>query len=442
MYRRHRLIVFLSMCLLLCSALPMGLSSQAQTDQWCFPETGFCISGRIREFWVQNGGLRVFGYPTTAQQEQLIEGKPYQVQWFERNRLELHPENAPPYDVLLGRLGVTMLERHGRYWQTFPRTASKEGCLFFAETGQNICEPFLQFWRANGLEFDGQSGSSLVENLALFGYPISDTQLETLSDGKQYLIQWFERTRFELHLENAPPYHVLFGLLGNELRVAQSGITPSPQAPLPVATLAPLTATPTTAATRTATATRRATTTRTPATTHTLTATATLPVQTATPTPTATSTLLPSPTPIPTLTSTATRTSTPGPSPTATTTPLPSQILRVNKIASVSQVSPGASFNYTLSVVTSSTSSRDVTLYDTLDANLEVVGVSPENACQIVLQAVTCSLRVSKTSPALIAIAVRARSNAPDGTIIRNQAQVVDGGEAAVSDSIQVHVRE
>jgi hypothetical protein len=78
--------------------------AQAQ-DQRCFSETGQCISGRIRQFWEQNSGLPVFGFPTTDQHEELVEGKPFQIQWFERNRLELHPENQPPYNVLLGRLG-------------------------------------------------------------------------------------------------------------------------------------------------------------------------------------------------------------------------------------------------------------------------------------------------------------------------------------------------
>ena len=35
-------------------------------DQRCFPETGQCISGNIRAFWQNNGGLAVFGYPITA----------------------------------------------------------------------------------------------------------------------------------------------------------------------------------------------------------------------------------------------------------------------------------------------------------------------------------------------------------------------------------------
>jgi hypothetical protein len=35
----------------------------------------------------------------------LADGKQYQVQWFERARFELHPENPAPYTVLLGLLG-------------------------------------------------------------------------------------------------------------------------------------------------------------------------------------------------------------------------------------------------------------------------------------------------------------------------------------------------
>ena len=34
------------------------------------------------------------------------DGKTYTVQYFERNRFELHPEKAAPYEVELGLLGV------------------------------------------------------------------------------------------------------------------------------------------------------------------------------------------------------------------------------------------------------------------------------------------------------------------------------------------------
>jgi ELWxxDGT repeat protein len=212
MFRLYALLGILS--LLLIAPVPL----QAQ-EQRCFPETGYCISGRIRSFWEQNGGLPVFGFPVGPQQEEQIEGRPIQAQWFERNRLELHPENAAPYDVLLGRLGADRLAQQGRPdWQNFPKDEQPGDCVSFS-TGHSVCGPILAAWRAHGLEFDGRPGASYAESLALFGLPISSPALEVL-EGKVYMVQWFERTRFELHPENQPPYNVLLGLLGNEIRQA------------------------------------------------------------------------------------------------------------------------------------------------------------------------------------------------------------------------------
>ncbi len=193
-------------------------ASPPKTGERCFPETGYCISGRIREYWEQTGGLPVFGFPIGEQQMFEIEGRMIEAQWFQRNRLELHPQNARPYDVLLGRLGDDALLQEQRVWQDFPRSnAPQAGCRYFPETGQNVCGEILQAWRANGLELDGQAGKTETENLALWGLPISPVQTEII-EGKPYQVQWFERARFELHPENAPPYNVLFGLLGNQLR--------------------------------------------------------------------------------------------------------------------------------------------------------------------------------------------------------------------------------
>jgi hypothetical protein len=180
-------------------------------------ETGYCIQGRIREFWQQQGGLSVFGYPITEQYTDSIEGRSLQVQWFERFRLELHPQHEPPYDVLMGRLGAEVMHQQSPSRQIFAlQQAPEEECYFFAETGYQVCGDILHAWRAEGLEFDGQPGKSFAESLALYGFPVSAARRETLSDGKQYTVQWFERVRFEVHPENTQPYHVLAGLLGNE----------------------------------------------------------------------------------------------------------------------------------------------------------------------------------------------------------------------------------
>jgi hypothetical protein len=196
----------------------------------CFAETGYCIDGRIREYWEQNGGLPVFGFPIGPQETVEIEGKQIVVQRFERNRLELHPENQRPYDVLLGRLGVDRLAQQGRDWFAFPKDQQSDGCRYFAETGHSVCGLILQAWRANGVQIDKNRAVSEAESLALFGLPISGLQTEVLSDGKEYQVQWFERARFELHPENAAPYNVLLGLLGNEITStpAQSVATVKP----------------------------------------------------------------------------------------------------------------------------------------------------------------------------------------------------------------------
>lgn len=85
-----------------------------------FSETGHNLSDITRDgsqvvyfahYWDNNGGLRQFGYPISEIiQERLEDGREYAVQYFERARLEYHPENAgTPYEVLLGQFGRRIL---------------------------------------------------------------------------------------------------------------------------------------------------------------------------------------------------------------------------------------------------------------------------------------------------------------------------------------------
>jgi len=66
----------------------------AQSSDRCFPETSFCMSGPIRAYWEQHGGLPVFGFPIAAQGAIVVEGIALQAQWFERGRIELHPDQV------------------------------------------------------------------------------------------------------------------------------------------------------------------------------------------------------------------------------------------------------------------------------------------------------------------------------------------------------------
>lgn len=185
----------------------------ATPDVRYFAETGHTLRGAFKAYWEAHGGLLIFGYPISEEfVEQGSDGQGYIVQYFERHRFEYHPDQPPPYDVQLARLGDLLLEQQGRSWWDFPRTTPEPSCAAFAATGQQICEPFLSVWRSNGLEFDGQSGFSTSESLALFGQPISPVLLEEVAPGVLVRVQWFERARFEQHVSG-----VRLGLLSSEL---------------------------------------------------------------------------------------------------------------------------------------------------------------------------------------------------------------------------------
>ena len=208
-------------------------------------------------------GWMRFGYPLTK----VFLAGGTRVQYFERARFEYHPENTPPYDVELGLLtGYLTQDR------SFPKapaitptptpappppcpttptvtpttttippatatptattpartppvpcvpvtptttatvvtgpitpTATPEPTtIYFPQTGHNLGGAFLQYWKATG-------------GLASYGYPISEELREiNQADGKTYVVQYFERARFELHPENQPPYNVLLGQMGRE----------------------------------------------------------------------------------------------------------------------------------------------------------------------------------------------------------------------------------
>ncbi len=195
--------------LMMLSAASCTAALSAQRNDRCFPETGLCISGPIRAYWERNGGLAVFGFPITAQSQESVEGRSLQVQWFERDRLEIQPDGR----VTAGRLGAERLEQLGTPWQPGAGGAAGPGCASFAETGHQVCGAFLRFWREGG-------------GLERFGLPLTGEFTAEL-EGRPLTVQYFERRRFELHPEIGPDT-VLLGLLGREVlqaRGAASGLT-------------------------------------------------------------------------------------------------------------------------------------------------------------------------------------------------------------------------
>jgi len=219
---------------------------------YCFPATpgvSDCLAGRFDQFWRSSGGLPVFGFPITPLYDAPTREGLVLAQMVERNRLEYHPDLAPPYDILLGRLGEDLLVARGRDWRVEPVGLPKMDCWHAEETEHTVCdqEPdlgFLSFYRQHGLEL-GDPGVSQREALALWGLPLTEPAIETNEAGDKVLTQWFERARFEYHPGKPAEYRVLLGLLGREVWGAQARPTISyQQPPPPIGDLPRVSATP------------------------------------------------------------------------------------------------------------------------------------------------------------------------------------------------------
>ncbi len=211
---------------LLALSLWLGLYAPvlAADDSQLFPETGKTVSGKFLQYWRSNGGLEAYGFPITdAQNETDPEtGKVFLTQWFQRNRFELHPENAgTEYEVLLGLLGKDLRREALNSDPDFVPNQElisperpKEQQAFFKETGHNLGFNFLDYWQNKG-------------GLKRFGFPISERHQEVDPEtGKIFDTQWFERARFEFHPENIGKddnkYVILLGLLGNQIKAPKS----------------------------------------------------------------------------------------------------------------------------------------------------------------------------------------------------------------------------
>jgi hypothetical protein len=74
--------------------------------------------------------------------------------------------------------------------------------------------PFLKYWTERG-------------GLMVYGYPISPEFEEVNADDRKlYLVQYFERNRFEYHPElKGTPHEVMLGLLGRQVLIDRGWLT-------------------------------------------------------------------------------------------------------------------------------------------------------------------------------------------------------------------------
>ncbi|MFP4439779.1 MAG: hypothetical protein ACLFVO_21300 [Chloroflexaceae bacterium] len=82
-----------------------------------FPETGHSLCEPFLSYWERNGGLERFGYPLTEPFSEKFGDWRGTVQYFERRRMEHHPElRGTRYEVLLGLLGKELREGYSPCW--------------------------------------------------------------------------------------------------------------------------------------------------------------------------------------------------------------------------------------------------------------------------------------------------------------------------------------
>ncbi len=157
------------------------------------------VAGRFQATY-DRFGVNVLGRPISG----VINENGMEVQWFERARLEYHPNLAGTlYEVQFSRLGTFYTD--GRSFAEQQFFASRDDLRFFDVTRHAVGGAFLDFWNRNG-------------GMDTFGFPISEEFDELLPDGNTYRVQYFERARLEYHPNLSGTEHtVQVGLLGTAL---------------------------------------------------------------------------------------------------------------------------------------------------------------------------------------------------------------------------------
>ncbi|MBN1875142.1 MAG: Ig-like domain-containing protein [Anaerolineae bacterium] len=164
---------FLILAILVIGFFPTRIGL-AQSEEKFFEETGHKVEGEFLKYFQNQGGLEIFGYPIT---EAFID-QGLVVQYFQKARLEWHPDNPDPYKVQLGLLADELRYRRPPVAEPLPRSRRR---VYFAETGHSVAYAFLDYFIAHG-EVD------------TFGYPVTEMFFE---DGK--IVQYFQRLKMEWH---------------------------------------------------------------------------------------------------------------------------------------------------------------------------------------------------------------------------------------------------
>ena len=150
---------------------PVSVWGDDSTSSRYFSETGFRVSGRFLAYFDMHGGLETFGYPISRpfiSQDKIL------VQYFQKARMEWHPDNHEPYKVQLGLLGEELGYREPR---SGPVRSVSLRRVYFEETDHAVAYMFLDYFQDHG-------------GIDIFGYPITGMHLED-----RQVVQYFQRLK-------------------------------------------------------------------------------------------------------------------------------------------------------------------------------------------------------------------------------------------------------
>jgi hypothetical protein len=198
-YRKFSASYYLSLAIIYllslaaCSAPSTSFNDDPEKIQH-FPETGYTVTGEFLSFFKLYGGVESLGYPLT---EEIIVGG-WRVQYFEKGRLEYHPENEPAYRFTVGWLGDLLHRRRPPLPPASIPGAAGSNRRYYRQTGHTLSGDFLDY-------FDRHGGS------IRFGLPISEPFLwqgRLTQDFQSARFFWSPETKDKVILEEIGRVHL------------------------------------------------------------------------------------------------------------------------------------------------------------------------------------------------------------------------------------------
>jgi hypothetical protein len=170
--------------LIIAVALPVGIRAVAHAQpvpiDSCryFYETGHYVCDQFLQFFETRGGLETFGYPLSERYSDPARGG-LLVQYFQRARMEWHPDNPESYRVQLGLLIDELGYRYPPARAEDIPAPDDPAHHYFPETEHVVSYAFLDTFREQG-------------GLDIFGYPRSEFLFE-----EGTVVQYFQRARMD-----------------------------------------------------------------------------------------------------------------------------------------------------------------------------------------------------------------------------------------------------